>query len=63
MKVIIRCSQCSYIDDNDVEILQYCDPIGPCVINNDKDQFQNYMCPKCNHITNVMINTIKEQFD
>lgn len=60
MKVVIRCVQCSYINDS-TEDFQRMNPLGPCIVNDAKDQFQNYMCPKCQHITNVMINTVKEQ--
>lgn len=62
MKVVIRCVQCSYTDQKVEEFLKM-NPIGPCIINDNKDQFQDYMCPQCYHITNVMINTIKEQYE
>jgi len=62
MKVVIRCVNCSFLNE-DTETFTRMNPIGPCVVNDQKDQYQDYMCPLCFRITNVMINTIKEQAD
>lgn len=57
MKIIVRCIQCSFIDD-ETENFQKMNLMGPLIINDYKDQFQDYICPKCHHIINLMINTI-----
>lgn len=61
MKVLVHC-YCSKLKNAEDEY-QLMNHIGPLITNDEKSQFQDYICPLCHRIINVMINTIKEQSD